>query len=219
MEPPNGLKRNLQAIFMKVSAPAYIDCPHPAFLPLTYVLSFFHAVIQERQKYGRLGWNIAYDFTTSDFRASLEIISTYLNKVEDYTVDMQLQQMSIPWGSLKYLIGEVIYGGRVIDEFDRRVLKTYMDEYFEDFIFSTCQPFHFYVNETFDYLIPDSKSKDAYSSELFFGYFFIFCELKPRSILFFNIISLINFEFIKTVHGGDLLRKMCYKQRNPHQVR
>jgi len=47
-----------------------------------------------------------------------------------------------------------MYGGRVIDDFDRRVVKTYMDEYMGDFIFDTFQPFHFYTNEEVDYFIP-----------------------------------------------------------------
>jgi len=50
----------------------------------------------------------------------------------------------IPWSSLKYLIGEIIYGGKVIDSYDRRILLTYVDEYFGDFIYSSYQPFSFY---------------------------------------------------------------------------
>ena len=47
-----------------------------------------------------------------------------------------------------------MYGGRVIDDFDRRVVNIYMDEYMGDFIFDTFQPFHFFHNETVDYAIP-----------------------------------------------------------------
>lgn len=40
-----------------------------------------------------------------------------------------------------------MYGGRVIDDFDRRVVNTYMNEYMGDFIFDTFQPFHFYMSD------------------------------------------------------------------------
>ena len=54
-EPPNGLKLNLRATYSKISAQALSNCPHEFFRPLVYVLAFFHAVVQERRKYGRLG--------------------------------------------------------------------------------------------------------------------------------------------------------------------
>ena len=45
----------------------------------------------------------------------------------------------------------------MIDDFDRRVVNTYMDEYMGDFIFDTFQPFHFYVDDKVDYFIPKPK--------------------------------------------------------------
>lgn len=56
-----------------------------------------------------------------------------------------------------------MYGGRAIDNFDRRILNTYMDEYMGDFIFDTFQPFHFYCNDDVDYRIPDPGMKDKYT--------------------------------------------------------
>lgn len=69
---------------------------------------------------------------------------------------------------------QVMYGGRAIDNFDRRILNTYMDEYMGDFIFDTFQPFHFYCNDEVDYRIPDPGMKDQYTGELGEGRHVIF---------------------------------------------
>ncbi|XP_038229191.1 dynein axonemal heavy chain 10 [Dermochelys coriacea] len=159
-EPPNGLKLNMRATYFKIPHEALEQCPHGAFKSLVYVLAFFHAVVQERRKFGKIGWNVPYDFNESDFQVCMEILNTYLTKAYQQNDD------KIPWGSLKYLIGEVMYGGRAIDSFDRRILTIYMDEYLGDFIFDTFQPFHFYKNEEVDYKIPAGNSKDDFVEEL-----------------------------------------------------
>lgn len=64
------------------------------------------------------------------------------------------QDEYIPWGTLRYLIGEAMYGGRVSDSFDRRILTTYLDEYLGDFLFDTFQPFSFYHHKDTNITIP-----------------------------------------------------------------
>ena len=59
-----------------------------------------------------------------------------------------------------------MYGGRAINDFDRRMLKIYMDEYMGDFIFDTFQPFHFFKNQDVDYCIPEDGNKDAYMDSI-----------------------------------------------------
>ncbi|XP_030648846.1 dynein heavy chain 10, axonemal [Chanos chanos] len=159
-EPPNGLKLNMRATYFKISYNTLMNCPHLAFRSLVYVLAFFHAVVQERRKYGKIGWNVPYDFNESDFLVCLEILDTYLTKAHSQG------DAKIPWGSLKYLIGEVMYGGRAIDSFDRRILTVYMDEYLGDFIFDTFQPFHFFHNKDVDYKIPPDGPKENYVGEI-----------------------------------------------------
>ncbi|KAJ8924399.1 hypothetical protein NQ315_007195, partial [Exocentrus adspersus] len=155
-EPPNGLKLNLRNTFFKMPAQTLESCPHPVFKRLIYVLAFFHAVVQERRRYDKIGWNISYDFNESDFNVCVLILNTYLTKA------VKIKDTRLPWNSLKYLIGEVMYGGRVIDDFDRRIVGTYMNEYMGDFLFDTFQPFHFYQDSFVDYVIPPDGTKDDY---------------------------------------------------------
>ena len=49
----------------------------------------------------QIGWNVSYDFNESDFRVCMDILGTYLTKAHESG------DTKIPWGSLKYLIGEV----------------------------------------------------------------------------------------------------------------
>ena len=163
-EPPNGLKLNMRSSYSKITEETLEECPHEAFRPLVYALAFFHAVVQERRKYGKLGWNVSYDFNETDFRISLALISTYLTKASENTKASDAD--SIPWGTLRYLIGEAMYGGRVSDSFDRRILTTYLNEYMGDFLFDTFQAFHFYVGKGMDYSIPERGDHSKYVSSI-----------------------------------------------------
>ncbi|XP_012272400.1 dynein heavy chain 10, axonemal [Orussus abietinus] len=155
-EPPNGLKLNLMNTYFKMRPQTLECCEHEIYKDLIYVLAFFHAVVQERRKYDKIGWNISYDFNESDYNVCTTILDTYLNKA------LITKESRIPWKSLKYLVGEVMYGGRVIDDFDRRVVKVYMDEYFGDFLFDAFQPFHFYHDDHVDYVIAPKGDRDSY---------------------------------------------------------
>jgi len=155
-EPPDGLKLNMKSIFSQLKEESLAECPHYAFRPLVYVLSFFHAIVQDRRKYGKIGWNVSYDFNFADFRISFRLLAMYLGKAYDN------KDETIPWGSLKYLIGEAMYGGRVTDDYDRRILNTYLDEYMGDFLFDKNREFFFSKTQDYDYTIPKNLTLEGF---------------------------------------------------------
>lgn len=97
-ESPKSLKLGLNFMFSNMEPEILNYCEHSAYRPLLYVLSFFHGVIQERQKFG---WNVSYDFNKCDLNMSLGILSNYLTKI------VSLKENRLQWDGLKYLIGEV----------------------------------------------------------------------------------------------------------------
>ncbi|XP_047030670.1 dynein axonemal heavy chain 12 [Helicoverpa zea] len=122
-EPPTGLQHNLNRSY--ISEPVketefFEGCPgkDKTFSKLLYGISFFHAVVQERKKFGPLGWNIQYGFNDSDFQISVMQLQMFLNQYEE-----------IQYVAIKYLTGECNYGGRVTDDWDRRLIVTILDNY------------------------------------------------------------------------------------------
>jgi dynein heavy chain len=68
MEPPSGLKANILQTFDNFSNQQLNDSKKPdSFKKLLFAFAFFHAIVQDRRKFGAIGWNIAYAFTYEDF--------------------------------------------------------------------------------------------------------------------------------------------------------
>jgi dynein heavy chain len=118
-EPPRGMKANLRRTYANMSQRQLEDCAKPAiWRKLLFSFSFFHAVVQERRKFGPLGWNIRYEFNDSDLDTSFTMLKLFLEPQGD-----------IPWDALLFVTGHINYGGRVTDDLDRRCLLTVLEKF------------------------------------------------------------------------------------------
>ncbi|KAK2964418.1 putative Dynein axonemal heavy chain 6 [Blattamonas nauphoetae] len=129
-EPPAGVKANIQRSISSLSKEEYETgvTGKRSFIwrRLVMGLAFFHALVQERKKYGALGWNIQYEFNESDYEISKSHLKLYLTEMKEGS--------EIPWKALRYMTGIVNYGGRVTDEWDKRILSALLALFYTESI-------------------------------------------------------------------------------------
>ncbi|TPX71761.1 hypothetical protein SpCBS45565_g00838 [Spizellomyces sp. 'palustris'] len=151
-EPPQGVKAGLKRTYAWFTQDMLDMSQRPQYKPLLYGLAFLHSIVQERRKFGPLGWNIPYEFNQSDLAASVQFVQNH--------VDELAPKAPISWTTARFMFCEVHYGGRVTDDFDRRLLNTYGKVWFGDHMFT--DTFAFYKG----YTIPHLKSVDEYRTSI-----------------------------------------------------
>jgi dynein heavy chain len=134
-EPPKGIKANMLKLYSNLVK----DIFEPKdvkdvkkYSKLLFGLAWFHSLVIERKKFKTLGWNSVYDFNDSDFMFSDKLIRTMV----DITSGKGANQ-TIQWDAIRFIIAEVNYGGRVTDQWDRRLLIQYANEIFVEDMFNT----------------------------------------------------------------------------------
>ncbi|CAM9578319.1 unnamed protein product [Phaeothamnion confervicola] len=127
---------------------------------LLFGLCFFHAVVQERAKYGALGWNVAYDFGDSDLATAMQLLGRYIDAHCDADGGSSSKESDgggsgrdsngsgssgrgggkgppeanmlswLPIDSLVFMTGNITYGGRVTDDWDSRCMLAILDHFY-----------------------------------------------------------------------------------------
>uniref|UniRef100_A0A8C3CT99 Dynein axonemal heavy chain 17 n=1 Tax=Cairina moschata TaxID=8855 RepID=A0A8C3CT99_CAIMO len=118
-EPPTGMYANLHKALDLFSQDTLEMCSKEIeFKCILFALCYFHAVVAERRKFGAQGWNRSYPFNNGDLTISINVLYNYLEA-----------NPKVPWDDLRYLFGEIMYGGHITDDWDRRLCRTYLSEY------------------------------------------------------------------------------------------
>jgi dynein heavy chain len=143
-EPPTGMCANIHRALDNFSQESIERCSKDAeFRGILFALCYFHAVVLERRKFGtqgtfflneyeynkltklkKIGWNKGYPFSTGDLMICTDVLYNYLETFA-----------KVPYADLRYIFGEIMYGGHISDDWDRRLCSAYLDVYVREEMF------------------------------------------------------------------------------------
>nr|XP_033200758.1 dynein beta chain, ciliary-like isoform X1 [Bombus vancouverensis nearcticus] len=145
-EPPSGIQANIHKALDNFTQETLESCSKETeFKAILFALCYYHAVLAERRKFGAQGWNRSYPFNFGDLTISVSVLFNYLEN-----------SIKVPWEDLRYLFGEIMYGGHITDDWDRRLCKTYLVEYLKTELVEG----ELYLAP--DFLVPPNSDYDAY---------------------------------------------------------
>jgi len=156
-EPPAGMRAGLLRSYATIVDQDRLErIDSPAWRKLLYVTCFLHSVVQERRKFGPLGWCIPYEFGANDAQACL----TFLER--------HMYGGALQWSTVQYMVAEVQYGGKVTDDVDRRLFRAYAAAWLRartlepGFSFAPAHPLARIAGDAGTYAVPDLPEVEGY---------------------------------------------------------
>jgi dynein heavy chain 2 len=123
-ESPPGIKKNLQRTYLSLSQDD-VEKGSVIRAQALFSLAWFHAIVQERRTYIPQGWSKFYEFSLADIRAGINLLEQVLEKAP------------VQWSTLRGLLENAVYGGRIDNFFDIKVLQAYLKKYFSEETFNS----------------------------------------------------------------------------------
>ena len=133
-EPPAGLKANMNRAFT-FFLPDEFEERESKIKTILFALCYFHSVMIERRKFGAKGWNMHYPFNMGDLRDSALVLNNYMETAAGAG--------KIPWDDLRYIFGEIMYGGHIVDDWDRILCNAYLTNIMNDQLLDEAELFPF----------------------------------------------------------------------------
>ena len=116
-EAPEDIKSNLRRSWTKFSQASIDLSSKPRdFKACLFGLCFFHSLVIGRKRFGSQGWSRVYPFNDGDLTICAAVLHNYLER-----------NSTIPWPDIRYIFGDIMYGGHVTDQWDRRINNTYLE--------------------------------------------------------------------------------------------
>lgn len=123
---PTDTKSNLTRGWANFSDSRIEGCTKKTeFKACLFSLCWFHSIVLGRRRFGQQGWSRKYSFNTGDLTICANVLQTY---IESNPV--------VPWDDIRYIFGEIMYGGHITDAWDRRTCNSYLAVLVNDQLFN-----------------------------------------------------------------------------------
>ena len=191
-EAPADIKSNITRGWANFDHERIEGCPKKTeFKACLFALCWFHSIVLGRRRFGQQGWSRKYSFNTGDLTICANVLQAYIEA-----------NPVVPWDDIRYIFGEIMYGGHITDAWDRRTCNSYLAVLVNDQLFNSLElgpGFHSPDPNTLDYegYLTYVDEKLPVDSPTMFG-------LHPNA----EIGYLTNwtagiFEMIQSLAGGD----------------
>jgi dynein heavy chain len=133
-----------------------------------------------------------YPFSAGDLRDSSLVLNNYM--------ETNAQTGKVPWDDLKYIFGEIMYGGHIIDDWDRILCAAYLDNLMRDDLLDEAELFPFVEGKPVSFKCPQPLTHEKYVE-------YIDTECPPETPLAFGMHPNAEIDF-RTNQCVDLFRQL-----------
>lgn len=134
-EAPKGVRssllRSLQAMPNSKMNKAPVERARVYFL-----LAWAHSIIIERLRFAPIGWSKVYEFSDADQICAMNVLDEWVSGISKGE-RQHINPENIPWESIRSILAETTYGGKIDNEFDQQVLDNILTHVFTPKSFST----------------------------------------------------------------------------------
>eukprot|EP00927_Polykrikos_kofoidii_P026243 TRINITY_DN23401_c0_g4_i1.p1 TRINITY_DN23401_c0_g4~~TRINITY_DN23401_c0_g4_i1.p1 ORF type:complete len:2209 (-),score=513.79 TRINITY_DN23401_c0_g4_i1:103-6207(-) len=161
-EPPSGIKASLQRSFAQIFPEAKTSKQPVERSRLHFLLAFLHAVVLERLRFYPVGWSKKYEFSDADQICGRDVIDNWIDSVSNNGQISNISPDKVPWDAIQHVLQDTVYGGRIDNEFDHVILKSFIQYLFSEASFNGNFPLNGGVSDEGRITSPDGRKRDQF---------------------------------------------------------
>ncbi|OWF37572.1 Dynein heavy chain 5, axonemal [Mizuhopecten yessoensis] len=131
IDTPKVMKDSLIRSFSSFESDILKQSSRPEWPLMLHNLSYLHAALQLRARYGQGGWNNGQDFLNIGINEIQEALSFMITEFKEpltcVAPDGSQTPRSTSWTGIRYMFSEIIYGSYITDDYDRNSMSSVVD--------------------------------------------------------------------------------------------